>query len=125
MINLCSIFCLKFNHSITLRVFLRCYILNFCINVVDLIRLDLTYSPKFVFCRIDKANCIIIHQTFHRVFPYKKAICVTVYCVCVKHKKFCNCHSSFFFFFFSFWQRLFSKFCPIVVLSACDQDRSL
>ena len=52
------------------------------------------------------------------------------FCVCMKRKKLCNCHSSFFssfpsrHFFWTGWQKLFSKFCPIAALSACDQDRS-
>ena len=55
----------------------------------------------------------------------------TVYCFYVKCKKLCNWHSSFFssffpscHFFWTDWQKLFSKFCPIAALNACDQDRS-
>ena len=47
--------------------------------------------------------------------------------VCVKRKKLCNCHSSFFFFFsyLSLSLDRLAKFYPMAALSTCDQDRNL
>ena len=48
------------------------------------------------------------------------------YCVCVKHKSFGIAILVFFsffpsrHFFWTDWQKLFSRFCPIATLSACD-----
>ena len=57
---------------------------------------------------------------------------VKSFCICIEHKKLCNCHSSFFFFLsfflvqFSGWtaKKNFSNILSIDNHEACDQDQT-
>ena len=87
-------------------------------------------SGIWVFFMLNWMNAII--ERIRSRGMVKRECSYQIYCACVTCKKLCDCHFSFFFFsffpsrhfFWADWHKLFSKFCPIVALSACDQDRS-
>ena len=79
-------------------------------------------------------SLLLTVNSFHRLFYswlWRSKYHLFTYCVCVKRKKLCNCHSSLFFLFFFSFSSLFldrlarvflrRNYC-LVIHDTCGQD---